>query len=478
MRSGSTLNRWSRQIRITMVVGLSLFVSTSSLQAEFPSPEEQLWLQLINRFRADPVGELDLISNYITLDTGEEFADPKANNSNVAEALDFFEVDAAILRQQFQQLEAAPPLAWSESLHRSAEYYSDLMIETDSQSHDLDGLNLLDRVQTAGGFDFSGGGRIGENIFAYTEDVEHGHAGFIIDWGVSPTGIQNPPGHRDSLINPEFREVGISILSEADDQTIVGPLVTTQHLGVDYADGPYLTGAIFSDTDENDFYSIGEGLTDVTVQLQRLNGEVVASAEAYASGGYRIDLSELSEDSYRIVLATDSPVFWSADMTLSDDGDNVGLDLKDPQYDIDSITRAIQQDIDWQPYDLNQDGQFTTADRDYLINEIFHTFYGDANLDGEFNSTDLVQVLVSGEYEDQRPLNSTWSTGDWNGDLEFTTGDLVLALSAGGYEKGPKSHPIPEPTSISLLLLPLLWSGRSVLRAKSRSEFSASPGRG
>jgi len=456
------------------VVGLTLFLSTS-LQAESPSPEEQLWLQLINRFRADPVGELDRISNYLTAGTGQEFSDPSANNSNVAQALDFFEVDAAILRQQFQQLEAAPPLAWSESLHRSAEYYSNLMIETDSQSHELDGLNLLDRVQTAGGFDFSGGGRIGENIFAYAEDVEHGHAGFIIDWGFSATGIQDPPGHRDSLINPDFREIGIAILPEANDQTSVGPLVSTQHLGVDNADGPYLTGAIFADTDQNDFYSIGEGLAGVTVQLQQLNGEVVASTEAYSSGGYRIDLSGLPEDSYRIVLVADSPVFWSTDITLVDDSNNDVFDLKDPQYDIDSITRALQQNVAWQPYDLNLDGQFTTADRDYLIDEIFHTFRGDANLDGEFNSSDLVLVLTSGEYEDQLPLNSTWATGDWNGDLEFTTGDLVLALSEGGYEKGPKSHPVPEPTSTSLLLLPLLWIGRSVLRAIYRSESSGQP---
>jgi hypothetical protein len=58
---------------------------------------------------------------------------------------------------------------------------------------------------------------------------------------------------------------------------------------------------------------------------------------------------------------------------------------------------------------------------------------GDANLDGRFNSSDLVQVFAAGQYEDALAGNSTWSTGDWNGDGEFTTSDLVLAFQVGQY---------------------------------------------
>ena len=52
---------------------------------------------------------------------------------------------------------------------------------------------------------------------------------------------------------------------------------------------------------------------------------------------------------------------------------------------------------------------------------------GDANIDGGFNSTDLVEVLANGEYEDTVVSNSTWSEGDWNNDLEFDSADLVAA---------------------------------------------------
>jgi hypothetical protein len=59
---------------------------------------------------------------------------------------------------------------------------------------------------------------------------------------------------------------------------------------------------------------------------------------------------------------------------------------------------------------------------------------GDANLDGVFNSNDLVVVFQEGQYEDDVPGNSSWSQGDWDGDREFSTSDLVAAFQAGRYQ--------------------------------------------
>lgn len=61
---------------------------------------------------------------------------------------------------------------------------------------------------------------------------------------------------------------------------------------------------------------------------------------------------------------------------------------------------------------------------------------GDANLDRRFDSSDLVRVFQSGEYEDAIAGNSTWSEGDWNGDQEFDTSDLVFAFQSGSYLAG------------------------------------------
>ena len=57
--------------------------------------------------------------------------------------------------------------------------------------------------------------------------------------------------------------------------------------------------------------------------------------------------------------------------------------------------------------------------------------YGDANLDGDFNSMDLVQVLRAGKYETSQ--TAEWSEGDWNLDGVFDRKDLVAALQRGAY---------------------------------------------
>ena len=72
---------------------------------------------------------------------------------------------------------------------------------------------------------------------------------------------------------------------------------------------------------------------------------------------------------------------------------------------------------------------------------------GDANLDGRFDSSDLVRVFQAGEYEDSNRRNSSWADGDWNGDREFTTGDIVLAFMYGNYQRAAK----PEDLAIELL---------------------------
>jgi hypothetical protein len=99
---------------------------------------------------------------------------------------------------------------------------------------------------------------------------------------------------------------------------------------------------------------------------------------------------------------------------------------------------------------------------------------GDANIDGLFNSADLVEVLARGEYDDDIAGNSTWSEGDWNNDLEFDTGDLVEALASGGYDSGAAAvTAVPEPTATALLfasILSLLFCG-AFTRVRARGRW-------
>ena len=106
-------------------------------------------------------------------------------------------------------------------------------------------------------------------------------------------------------------------------------------------------------------------------------------------------------------------------------------------------------------FDLNADQQLDINDLNTWVTELRKTWHGDANLDGEFNSSDLVAVFQAGLYEDAAHLNASWSTGDWNGDGKFDSGDLVTAFQAGGFEQGLRTdvNIVPEPSGI--LLIPI-----------------------
>jgi hypothetical protein len=123
--------------------------------------------------------------------------------------------------------------------------------------------------------------------------------------------------------------------------------------------------------------------------------------------------------------------------------------------DIDLLSDQVRSPTPNTAFDLTADGAVNAADRDQWVNVLKKTYYGDSNLDGQFNSTDFVVVFTAGQYEDAAVGNSTWATGDWNGDREFNSTDFVAAFQAGGYEKGPRpaAASVPEPSALVLLLL-------------------------
>jgi uncharacterized protein YjbI with pentapeptide repeats len=113
-------------------------------------------------------------------------------------------------------------------------------------------------------------------------------------------------------------------------------------------------------------------------------------------------------------------------------------------------------------FDVNSDGNIDLEDYRVWVKDLKHTWFGDANLDGEFDSDDLIQVLSARKYETTESVffgdihnPVIWSEGDWNADHEFTTADLVVALADGGYERGPRAAvaSVPEPATLATLLV-------------------------
>jgi len=119
-------------------------------------------------------------------------------------------------------------------------------------------------------------------------------------------------------------------------------------------------------------------------------------------------------------------------------GDVLSGDLnRDGRLDVADINRicaAIHAGEASAEFDLNRDQQIDLADHQFLVEALMGVPIGDANLDGRFNSNDLVYVFQQGHYNDRVPSNSTWTTGDWNCDLEFDSADWVAALQRSRYE--------------------------------------------
>jgi uncharacterized protein YkwD len=300
-----------------LVGGVAAFcLGAASSQAADPTAEQQYWLELTNRFRADPQGELAQLVNFSSPGV---WAPVKSSDPYVVNALNYFGTDAATLAAQFASLTAAPPVAWNSNLNVSATNYSDLMVSLDQQSHTLDGLSIPQRI-VAGGFG-ANWLKAGENLFAATQTLTHGHSGMVIDWGDEDgngsapfgTGIQNPAGHRVALLDRQFKEMGIgfqSTLIPGGNLNATGPYVVTQHLGSRYRldGGTYysdaiLTGSVYQDTIAADaFYTPGEGLAGVAVNVyDDLTNTLLVSGFTNSAGGYNLSLEGLTTGiTYRV----------------------------------------------------------------------------------------------------------------------------------------------------------------------------------
>ena len=113
--------------------------------------------------------------------------------------------------------------------------------------------------------------------------------------------------------------------------------------------------------------------------------------------------------------------------------------------DINTLSAAVRIQSADLMFDLDNNGKVEFADREVWVETIANTYFGDANLDGEFNSSDFVLVFRANEYQDDVVGNSVWETGDWNGDGDFDSSDFVAAFQSNAFEKGPRPAVVPEP---------------------------------
>ncbi len=180
-------------------------------------------------------------------------------------------------------------------------------------------------------------------------------------------------------------------------------------------------------TNDSEYDQLSNNLAGIPVFGPRLH--LLRGSAGFAAGSEGLPLGRAlpaTSVEFTVGLRGD----FNADGTV----DDVDIDL------LWAETRAIEPDPS---FDLTGDGLVDQADRDEMIFGVLQTTYGDANLDGFFDSNDFVEVFVIGEYEDEIAGNSGWSSGDWDADGDFSSLDMVLAFQTGDYESDPVAAAVP-----------------------------------
>src|SRR5947207_5232457 len=172
-----------------LLAALGIFVSAGVARAADPSNDEQYFLEITNRMRLNPQAELKILANIIP-GSPATWGTPKSSEPNVDNALQYFGTNANTLLTQWNALVPVPALAWNTKLNDSALYHANQVIahghDADPQQHQFVGEPTLgQRFINAGYTGFTAGA---ENLYAYTYNAFHGHAGFAIDWRPNADG--------------------------------------------------------------------------------------------------------------------------------------------------------------------------------------------------------------------------------------------------------------------------------------------------
>jgi len=236
--------------------------------AKQPTAQEVLVVELVNRARANPEAEATRLG--IGLNDGITGTQITAT--------------------------AKQPLAHNLLLIDSARTHSQWMLDADIFSHTGNNNSSATERMIAAGYVFSGSWTSGENI------AWRGTTGSSINlttYAVSQhEGLFKSPGHRVNILNGNFRELGVGQKQGyffTDGNNYLSSMLTQNFArsGSSY----YLTGVVYSDTNNNDFYDVGEGMSGVTISF---NGK---SYPVYATGAYTIPVSN---GTYNLTITGDS----------------------------------------------------------------------------------------------------------------------------------------------------------------------------
>lgn len=262
------------------------------------SGAEQLLIEMINRTRLDPAGEAARFG--IDLNEG---------------------LEPGILTTEARQV-----LAPNQLLHNAAEGHANWQLENNIFSHTgINGSSTGDRIEAAG-YTFEGRSANGENL------TYRGSTGEIdLDRLLEEDHHRDlflSAGHRVNLLHDFYREVGVS--QQAGEFTANGTTFNASMVVENFAlsgSQVFVTGVAYTDSDNDDFYSIGEGQNGVGVAV---DGQ---ATDTFSAGGYAVGVA---------ATANAAVTIGSIDLFVDLTDGNAKVDLVDGQHVLTSVDTVLE----------------------------------------------------------------------------------------------------------------------------------------
>lgn len=331
------------------------------------SGAEQLYLELVNRARANPGAEAARYS----IDLNEGLAAGTIANTP---------------RQ---------PLALNGALHVAIQGHLQDMIDHDFFSHTgFNGSTFTQRIQSSG---YTGYSTVGENLAfmgtTATPDVEQSvhalHRDLFVDEGIAGRG------HRTNMLQVTFKETGSGVRTGV--YTSGGTNFNSVFVGNDFgakAVNSFVTGVAYTDTiSANNFYSLGEGLAGLEVRVSGTPGTFQTTTNE--AGGYQI---AVPAGTYTVTFtgaALITPIQKS--VTIGSENQKIDLNRRTdtpllPVLSLQASTVSVSEGTGTVTIRVNLSAPSTTA-----VTVDYATFHGTATAGSDYTDRSGTLTFAPGE---------------------------------------------------------------------------------
>lgn len=270
---------------------VDLLESRVLLTAVNLADEEQLILELINRARAYPAAEATRLGISLNADlpAGTISSTPKQ------------------------------PLAPNQQLQNASVAHSVDMIDRDFFAHtNPSGITPGGRATAAGYAWWT----IAENI-AYVGYF--GTADINANSQRSHDMLFRSAGHRTNILMEEAEEIGVGVRSGAFAPSGGNATLVTENFGRRNLN-PIITGVVYSDTNDSDFYDIGEAIRSGVITARRVSDGATFTSSIGTSGGYGLIVPAGSYVVTAEFTRGGVPVTMSSSVTVALDNVKVDFD--------------------------------------------------------------------------------------------------------------------------------------------------------